>query len=74
MYPLNLTLPAGTGFAVANDEAEHAALSDMGYEPKLVVEPVDTPLLDEALALGIAVDKRWGDKRLAEEIAKVKAA
>lgn len=34
-YPLNMTLAgAQVGFAVANDEAEHKALSDAGYEPK----------------------------------------
>lgn len=32
MYPLNMTLPAG-GFAVANDEHEHKALTDHGYVP-----------------------------------------
>lgn len=36
MYPLNLTkkLPEGAGFAVANNEEEHKALSEAGYEPK----------------------------------------
>ena len=38
MYPLNMTLPAG-GFAVANDEQEHAALTVLGYVPPLVAEP-----------------------------------
>lgn len=35
-YPLNLKLALreGAGFAVANDEAEHKALSELGYEPK----------------------------------------
>ena len=37
MYPLNMTLPAG-GFAVANDEHEHAALTERGYVPPLVAE------------------------------------
>jgi len=32
MYPLNMT--DGKGYAVANDEAEHIALSEAGYEPK----------------------------------------
>lgn len=36
MYPLNVTLPAPLiGFAVANDEAEHAALTESGYLPAL---------------------------------------
>ena len=50
MYPLNMTLAAGIGFAVANDEAEHQALTDAGYLPAIVapvaveVEAVaDTP-------------------------------
>jgi hypothetical protein len=58
-YPLNMQLPAPqVGFAVANDEAEHAALSEAGYEPKFVegqtIESVRAAL-DEA---GIAYDKR----------------
>jgi hypothetical protein len=36
MYPLNMHNAAEGGYAVANDEAEHQALSDMGYEPKYV--------------------------------------
>lgn len=46
MYPLNVMKPAAgnhpAGFAVANDESEHKALSDAGYLPALVV-PVDPP-------------------------------
>jgi hypothetical protein len=34
MYPLDMKHAEG-GFARANDEAEHRALSDAGYEPKL---------------------------------------
>lgn len=37
MYPLNVTLPApAIGFALANDETEHAALTEAGYVPALV--------------------------------------
>ena len=36
MYPLNLQLPAGAGFAVATDEAEHIELSKVGYLPAFV--------------------------------------
>lgn len=37
MYPINMTLPApDVGFAVANDEAEHQALSAAGYLPAYV--------------------------------------
>jgi len=33
MYPLNMNLVDGVGFAVANDEAEHQALTEAGYGP-----------------------------------------
>lgn len=33
MYPLNMKLKNGIGFAVANDEDEHAALEAAGYGP-----------------------------------------
>lgn len=50
MYPLDVKLPAPLiGFAVANDEAEHLALTAAGYVPALVVtvpEVVTVP--DEA--------------------------
>lgn len=37
MYPLNVSLPApAIGFALANDETEHAALTEAGYVPALV--------------------------------------
>lgn len=36
MYPLKLELPAGEGYAVANDEAEHIELSKAGYLPAFV--------------------------------------
>lgn len=40
MYPLNMKLPTpAIGFAVANDEAEHQALTASGYEPKYVAPP-----------------------------------
>jgi hypothetical protein len=38
MYPLNMMLTVGVGFAVANDEIEHAALTTAGYGPALVPE------------------------------------
>jgi hypothetical protein len=34
MYPLNMHNKAAGGFALANDEKEHRALSEAGYEPK----------------------------------------
>jgi hypothetical protein len=75
MYPLNVQLPAGAGFAVANDADEHQTLTDAGYLPAIEVSPLlaqaeVSPLLAQAEALGIKVDKRWSDKRLADEIAK----
>jgi outer membrane scaffolding protein for murein synthesis (MipA/OmpV family) len=69
MYPLNMT-HAAVGFAVANDEAEHAALSDAGYEPKYVKpeaaddEPDGLTLDGVRAALdaaGVKYDKRIKD-------------
>lgn len=76
MYPLNMkTAGEQPGFAVANDEAEHAALSALGYLPKLeaVEKAADTDgdgelskaevmaALDKA---EVEYDKRWGLERL----------
>ncbi|MFM2088275.1 MAG: hypothetical protein RLZZ237_3144 [Pseudomonadota bacterium] len=36
MYPLNMKLVDGIGFAVANDEEEHQALTAAGYGPAFV--------------------------------------
>lgn len=37
MYPLKMQLPApAVGFALANDEAEHIALTEQGYQPAYV--------------------------------------
>lgn len=36
MYPLNMKLQQGIGFAVANDEDEHQALTEAGYEPAFI--------------------------------------
>lgn len=81
MYPLNLTLPSSNtlnvsvGFAVANDAAEHEALSALGYEPKFAAAEAD-PAEDDGKghtvesvraqldAAGIAYDKRWGLAKL----------
>lgn len=38
-YPINMHHAALGGFAVANDEAEHAALSAQGYAPPLSAAP-----------------------------------
>jgi hypothetical protein len=69
MYPLNLKNSSLGGYAVANDEAEHAALSDMGYEPKLEqAESTDGHTVESVRALldsaGIAYDKRLGLAKL----------
>lgn len=45
MYPLDMTLSGPQmGFALANDEAEHMALTEAGYEPAYVAPaaPVKT--------------------------------
>jgi hypothetical protein len=36
MYPLNMKLVDGSGFAVANDEIEHQKLTEAGYGPAYV--------------------------------------
>lgn len=41
MYPLNLHHAALGGFALANDEAEHASLTAAGYAPPLSAAPRD---------------------------------
>lgn len=45
MYPLNMKLNDGVGFAVANDEDEHQALTKAGYGPAYVppAKPAKTP-------------------------------
>jgi hypothetical protein len=43
MYPLNMCKPGHQpGFAVANDEAEHLALTEQGYEPPMSAAPQAT--------------------------------
>lgn len=84
MYPLNMTSAAG-GFAVANTEDEHIALTAAGYGPAFVAPAVSAStasaaaasedeakaaLIAKAEELGIKVDARWGVKRLEDEIAK----
>lgn len=50
MYPLNMHNPASGGFAVANDEGEHKALSEAGYGPAFFAseEPETTEDAPEA--------------------------
>lgn len=83
-YPLNLQLAAPEiGFAVANDEAEHIALSDVGYTPAFpgreasVVPEAQasrSDLLSRSELAGLKVNVRWSDRRLAEEVAKAEAS
>jgi hypothetical protein len=83
-YPLSLSLPApDIGFAVANDEAEHIALSDVGYLPAFPGHEVAAPtaeelteevaLLSRAELVGLKVDKRWSFKRLTAEVIAAEA-
>lgn len=55
------------GVIVDSAEAEATLLA--GEE---ALAPEGDPLVTEAETLGIVVNKRWGDKRLAAEIAKAK--
>lgn len=75
MYPLSMQLESGVGYAVANDEAEHKALSDMGYAPKFAEPDADPSESDGAGhtvesvraqldAAGIPYDKRLGVAKL----------
>lgn len=72
MYPLNMTLQGvHTGHAVANDQAEHQALSDAGYQPAFVCDDAgaEDGLTVDALrarldAASIPYDKRYGVERL----------
>ena len=67
MYPLSVQLASpAVGFAVANNETDHAALTAAGYLPALekkAVQSIDAvrAQLDDA---GIAYDKRMGVEKL----------
>lgn len=72
-YPLNMTLAGErTGFAVANDEGEHQALTLAGYVPPYQPDPGasdDQGYTVESAraaldAAGIAYDKRFGLAKL----------
>ncbi len=68
MYPLNLHHPGCCGFAVANDEKEHRALSDMGYLPSFLAAETVVGEVDELRAqldaLGIPYHHRAGADKL----------
>lgn len=77
MYPLNMQLPSpAVGFACANDEAEHIALTEQGYAPAFVkAEKTDEGHTLESVkaaldAAGIEYDKRLGLARLVELLPK----
>ena len=73
-YPLSMSLTVGIGFAVANDEAEHQALTAMGYGPAYEGEADATEADTEGHtvasvraqldAAGIAYDRRFGLAKL----------
>ncbi len=71
-YPLDMKLPEpGIGFAVANDETEHKALTVMGYSPAWVETQDEAGHTLESVratldAAGIAYDKRLGLAKLIE--------
>ena len=69
IYPNgNALLPC----VIVFDAAEEAEKLKDGYEPgkpQKAADDVDS-LRAKAEALGIKIDARWGEKRLAEEIAK----
>ena len=75
MYPLNMSLLSGIGFAVANDETEHQSLTACGYGPAYAVPDADPSEHDDAGhtvesvramldAAGISYDKRLGLSKL----------
>lgn len=71
MYPLNVTIQCDgvTGHAVANDTAEHQALSAAGYLPALAEDDADDQHTIETAraaldAAGIAYDGRHGLTKL----------
>ena len=70
MYPLNMTLKIGIGFAVANNEAEHKSLNDAGYWPAFEESNVtDIDAIRAVLdARGISYDKRLGIEKLRQLI------
>lgn len=70
MYPLNMkTAGAQPGHAVANDEAEHQALTALGYEPPFAApQDNEQQTTDEAQAPeGAAPAKKTTRKAKANE-------
>ncbi len=67
MYPLNMKLENGVGFAVANNEAEHKELTGNGYGPAYASnEHTIESVRAELDAAGIEYDKRLGLAKLIE--------
>lgn len=67
-------LSAGDDFtASARDARLLIALKRAAPYVPPAPEPMIEQLREQAVALGIDVDKRWGDRRLKEEIEKARA-
>lgn len=64
MYPLNMSLENGIGFAVANNEEEHISLNLAGYLPKLNEGETIESVRRKLDAAGIEYDKRSGLSKL----------
>ena len=64
MYPLNVqTAGPKVGFAVANDEAEHAALTAAGYLPAFVAPEQPAEAIQAADPVEAAQPERRGPGR-----------
>lgn len=78
LYPKWKYAADGRSIVVDDADAEEALGEGWYNSPADVPDPDDgltggdADLKAEAEALGIKIDKRWSDKRLAEEIAKAK--
>jgi hypothetical protein len=66
MYPLNMHNPVAQGYAVANDEAEHQALTDAGYLPPLVQASMQAAASDPAAPASEPVKRGPGRPRKAD--------
>lgn len=77
-YPCWLYSEAGP--RLIKDEAEHQSLEGDWYESPADIPSAEavaeerTGLLARAEAVGVAVDKRWGEKRLIAEVEKAESA
>jgi hypothetical protein len=67
MYPLNMKLVDGVGFAVANDEGEHQALTTAGYGPAYVAPAKTSKAKGGASSAPAAIDDASGTTAAAGE-------